>query len=53
MLYTVRVATTEIQRYHIEANSPEEARELVLSGEYDPFETVDATVDDVVVEEGE
>ena len=51
MLYTVRVTITETYRYHIEANTPEEAKELVMSGDYDPFETVDTSFDDVVVEE--
>lgn len=48
--YTVRVTTSETVRYHIEAETPQEARELVLSGDYDPYETVDSSVDDVVVE---
>lgn len=51
MEYTVRVTTTEICRYHIKADSPDEAKELALSGNYDPYETVDTSVDDVVVEE--
>ena len=50
MEYTVRVTTTETVRYHVEADSPEEAKELVLSGDYDPYETMDSSVDDVVVE---
>ena len=51
MEYTVRVTTTETYRYHTEADSPEEAKELVMSGDYDPYETVDASIDDVVVED--
>ena len=50
MEYTVRVTTTETYRYHIEATTPEEAKELAMSGDYDPYETVDTTFDDVVVE---
>jgi len=51
MLYTVRVTTTETRRYHIEADTPEEAKELVMSGDYGPYETVDASLDeDVIVE---
>ena len=48
--YTVRVIMTEIYRYHIEASNPEEAKELAMSGDYDPYETVDAHFDDVIVE---
>mgnify|MGYP001580239316 CR=1 FL=1 len=51
MEYIVRVTTSETCRYHIEARAPEEARELVLDGDYDPYETVDASVDDVEVED--
>ena len=50
-VYTLRVTTSETNRYHIEAGSPWEARELVMSGDYDPFEIVDSSIDDVVVEE--
>lgn len=54
MFYTVRATFTETQRYHIEAGSPEEAKEILLSGEANaPFETVDSSVDDVVVEKEE
>ena len=50
MQYTVRVATSEVSKYHIEAESAEEAKELVLSGDYDPYESIDSAVDDVEVE---
>ena len=54
MIYTLRATFTETQRYHIEADSPEEAREILLSGEADdPFETINSTVDDVVIEKEE
>lgn len=52
MEYTVYATLREVQVYHIDANSPEEAREKVLSGEYDPFETLDSSIDNVEVEEG-
>uniref|UniRef100_A0A6M3LQK1 Uncharacterized protein n=1 Tax=viral metagenome TaxID=1070528 RepID=A0A6M3LQK1_9ZZZZ len=47
--YTVRVTMSETVKYHIDAASPQEAKELVLSGEYDPFETMDASIDDIEV----
>ena len=47
--YTVRVVTTVTDLYHVDALSPEEARELVLSGDYDPFRTEDALIDDIYV----
>lgn len=50
MEYTVRATITETHKYHIEASSPEEAKELVLSGECDPYETVNTSIDDVTVE---
>ena len=50
MEYTIRITTTEIYRYHVEAGSPEEAKELVMSGDCDPYETVDSSIDDVVIE---
>ena len=54
MFYILRATFTETQRYRIEADSPEEAKELLLSGEInDPFETADSSVDDVVVEKEE
>ena len=50
MEYTIRATTTETCRYHVEADSPEEAKELVLSGNSDPYQTVDCSIDDIVVE---
>ena len=48
--YTVRVTTSETVRYHILAKSPGEAKELALSGDFDPYESVGASVEDVEVE---
>ncbi len=50
MEYTIRVTITETHRYHIEADTPEQAKELIMTGDYDPYETVDTSFDDVVVE---
>ena len=47
--YKVLVTTTETSAYHINADSEQEAKELVLSGDYDPYESVDCSVDDVEV----
>jgi len=50
MEYTIRITQSTTDRYHIDANSPEEAKEMAMSGDYDPFENVDASVDNVEVE---
>lgn len=51
--YSVRVTFTETHRYYLKANSPEEAKDRVMSGEYESTQLVDASIDDVVVEEDE
>jgi len=50
MKYTVRVTMTETSRYHIEADNEWEAKAKATSGDYAPYECVDASFDDVVVE---
>ena len=47
--YKVLVTSTETLAYHINAENEQEAKELVLSGDYDPYETVDCSIDDVEV----
>ena len=50
--YTVIVTQTETFKYHIDAETPQEAKELVLSGDYDPYASGDVSTDNVeVVEE--
>lgn len=49
--YKVLVTQTEILKYHVDAKTPEEAKELVLSGDYDPYAFGDCSFDDVEVTE--
>lgn len=50
MEYTVYATFKDVQAFHIEADSPEEAKEKVLSGTYDPYETVSSEVEDIEVD---
>ena len=51
MDYVVIISITERQKYHIKADTPEEAKELVLSGYYDPYESEQTSIDNIEVEE--
>ena len=49
MQYTVQVAITKLSRYHVDAESKYEAKELVMSGDYDPYESEEADIVSVEV----
>ena len=41
MRYAVEVESTSYQTYYVEADNPDEAKEKVMSGEYDSYGDVD------------
>ncbi len=48
--WVVYATQREYLSFHVDALTPEDAKELVLSGEVDPYETIDSDIGDIVVE---